>query len=205
MEAVKRATCPRCLRALRACICACVRPVVNQTEVLIVQHPQEAKHIKNSARLLHLCLSQSRLLCDENVDAALKNLLSDDKQSVLLYPQTPNMPGAMISVDQIKSSANVRVVLIDASWRHSRQMLAQSPQLQALPRLALPNSVIANYQPRYQIRRAHQIHQLSSLEAAMLALQLWETPEKFAPLLTAFDAFNAMQLAFGVQKLQRKS
>lgn len=203
MDAKKRPICPRCLRALRACICSIVRSVANDTEVLIVQHPQEAGHIKNSARLLHLCLSQSRLICEEKFDDATWAALLAEKQSILLYPTTLTMNAPAFSLDHITDSSKVRLVLIDASWRHSRQFLAQSPQLQALPRLALPDSVIANYQPRYQIRRAHQAHQLSSLEAAVLALQQWEEPTKFAPLLEAFEDFNAMQIAFGVQNLQR--
>lgn len=204
MEAKKRAICPRCQRALRACICSIVRSVANDTEVLIVQHPQESGHIKNSARLLHLCLSQSHLICEEKFDDATWAALLAEKQSVLLYPTTPSMNAPVFSPDHIIDTSKVRLVVIDASWRHSRQILAQSPQLQALPRMALPDDVIANYQPRYHIRRAHQSHQLSSLEAAVLALQQWEDPTKFAPLLEAFEDFNAMQIAFGVQNLQRQ-
>lgn len=203
MDAKKRAMCPRCLRASRACICSLVRSVANDTEVLIVQHPQEAGHIKNSARLLNLCLSHSRLICEQNIDDATWAALLGEKQSVLLYPTTPTMNAPAFSPDHITDTSKVRLVLIDASWRHSRHILAQCPQLQALPRMALPGTVIANYQPRYHIRRAHQTHQLSSLEAAVLALQQWEEPTKFAPLLEAFEDFNAMQIAFGVQNLQR--
>lgn len=203
MDAMKRALCPRCLRALRACICACVRPVSNDTEVLIVQHPQEAGHIKNSARLLHLCLAHSRLLNQETIDELMWTTLLADKRCVLLYPASDASTPAFLP-SQAGNGGDLRLILIDASWRHSRQILAQSPQLQALPRLALPDDVIANYQPRYQIRRAHQTHQLSSLEAAVLALQQWEEPTKFAPLLEAFDDFNVMQMAFGVQNLKRQ-
>lgn len=202
METTKRALCSRCLRALRACICGCVRPVSNNTEVLIVQHPQEAGHIKNSARLLHLCLTHSRLLNQAIIDEPMWTTLLADKRCVLLYPAS-DASTPLFLPEQAGDGDDLRLILIDASWRHSRQILAQSPQLQALPRLALPDDVIANYQPRYHIRRAHQAHQLSSLEAAVLALQQWEEPTKFAALLEAFDAFNAMQVAFGVQNLQR--
>ncbi len=202
METTKRALCPRCLRALRACICGCVRHVSNNTEVLIVQHPQEAGHIKNSARLLHLCLTHSRLLNQETIDEPMWTTLLADKRCVLLYPAS-DVSAPVFLPEQAGDGGDLRLILIDASWRHSRQILAQTPQLQALPRLALPDDVIANYQPRYHIRRAHQTYQLSSLEAAVLALQQWEEPTKFVPLLEAFDDFNAMQVAFGVQNLQR--
>ncbi|HTN64654.1 MAG TPA: DTW domain-containing protein, partial [Burkholderiaceae bacterium] len=57
----KRTMCRRCLRPQSACICDWITPLVNQVEVLILQHPQEASQAKGSARLLHLSLARSQL------------------------------------------------------------------------------------------------------------------------------------------------
>ncbi|MDO9158529.1 MAG: DTW domain-containing protein, partial [Burkholderiaceae bacterium] len=61
----RRPCCPVCERPQRTCLCPWVRPVAHRTEVLILQHPQEAHHAKNTARLLHLSLSRSHLLVGE--------------------------------------------------------------------------------------------------------------------------------------------
>ena len=139
---IKRALCVRCSRAQRACICHCAQAVTNVVDVLILQHPQEAKHIKSSGRLLQLCLQRSRLEIAERFDEAelARWLSADNKQPYLLYPdeqtngdmpaQTKNaLPElGLAAVEQI------RLVVIDASWRQSRKILRDHPLLQALPR-----------------------------------------------------------------------
>lgn len=200
MERAKRQICSQCLRASRACICACVHQVQNQTEVLILQHPAETSHIKGSARLLHLCLPNSTIMIAEVFDETIlrQALERDAKQSVLLYPDTSGLPTAPEFVKQ--ECGTVRLVVIDASWRHSRQMLLKNPSLQSLPRYAL-REVPAS---RYQIRQAHADHQLSTLEACTYALmQLESDASKFEALLHSFDAFNQMQIKFGVNNLLR--
>ncbi|MFZ6801361.1 tRNA-uridine aminocarboxypropyltransferase [Undibacterium sp. Di24W] len=200
MERPKRQICPRCLRASLACICACVHQVQSQTEVLILQHPAETKHVKGSARLLHLCLPNSAIMIAEVFDEAeLKQTLErDEKQSVLLYPETTGLPTVSKFLKQ--ESNAIRLVVIDASWRHSRQMLLKNPLLQRLPRYAL-REVPAS---RYQIRHAYADDQLSTLEACTYALmQLESDASKFEALLHSFDAFNQMQIEFGVNNLLR--
>jgi DTW domain-containing protein YfiP len=75
-------------------------------------------------------------------------------------------------------------------------MLHLSPLLQQLPRLSLDDVPASSY----LIRKAHQPGQLSTLEATCAALaQLEGRPERFRPLLNAFDGFVAQQLAFRPQ------
>ncbi len=202
LENPKRRICLQCLRATRACICACVQRVDNQTEILILQHPAEVNHIKGSARLLHLCLSHSSILVGEQFaqDQLQEILTKDHKTNVLLYPDSGviGLPSAQRYLPD--PHVNVRLILLDASWRHSKQMLLQNPILQTLPRYAL-RDVQAS---RYQIRHAYADDQLSSLEACAYALmELESSGDKFMPLLRAFDSFNSMQIGFGVNKLLR--
>lgn len=205
---VKRPICPQCQRALRACICDCVRHVDCKTEVLILQHPAEVNHVKGSARLLHLCLPQSAILVGDVFDAnALQqHLIADGKTSVLLYPDSvvPNIVTPSLTATTVANAPTpdtaIRLVLLDASWRHSKQMLLQNPLLQELPRYAL-TQVPAS---RYQIRHAHAEDQLSTLEACTYALMQVEPHNpQVADLLLAFDAFNALQIQFGVNNLLR--
>ena len=194
---MQRPVCRHCLRPQATCICRFVTPTATACEVLILQHPLEAHHAKNSARLLHLSLPGSRLVVGEAFDdAALQALMPDDKTTVLLYPPTAfegHAAPAPLDAAQLADPSQVRLVVLDATWRKSRKMLHQSPALQRLPRLALdevPDS-------RYAIRKAHAPGQLSTLEATCAALaQLEGSTARWQPLLDAFDGFVAQQRVF---------
>jgi DTW domain-containing protein YfiP len=165
--------------------------------VLILQHPLEVQHAKNTAGLLHRCLPQSRILVGEVFDAsALHAALQPPLYTVLLYPPTDYEGHALpASLDgaRLEDPAQVRLVVLDATWRKSRKMLHQSPLLQRLPRLALhdvPDSL-------YGIRKAHLPGQLSTLEATCAALaQLQGDAARYAPLLQGFQGFVAQQAGY---------
>lgn len=169
-----RAVCPRCERPAPTCLCALlpVPPLAHRTPLLILQHPAEAGHAKNTAALLTLGLQHARLLRGETFDAALAG-----PGSALLYP------GESGAADPV---AVRQLILLDGSWRQSRRLLAANPWLTALPRVALPARP-----SRYAIRRAHRPGQLSTFEAGLHALAWLEGgAERFEPLWAAFEAFN---------------
>ena len=203
--------CGACLRPRSVCICQWVRPVAHTTQVLILQHPQEAGHAKNSARLLHLSLQHSTLLVGEvwdDPDLPTQSRL----HTLLLYPSSDTAQPALgmqaASASALLASstpqpvtpqpdparqAPLRLVVLDGTWRQSRAMLRLNPWLQRLTRLSLDDVPPS----RYAIRKAHKPGQLSTLEATCAALaQLEGDGERFAPLLHAFDGFVASQMAF---------
>lgn len=169
-----------------------------------MQHPLEVHHAKNTARLLHLCLSGSRVLVGEAFDAtALQGALQGPACNLLLYPQAEQPPAQVPAwqPDQRLHHTPVRLVVLDATWRKSRKMLHLNPLLQGLPRLSLEGPQAS----RYLIRKAHKPGQLSTLEAACAALaQLEGDGARFAPLLQAFDGFVAQRLAFSANPSGRR-
>ncbi|WP_091565693.1 tRNA-uridine aminocarboxypropyltransferase [Oryzisolibacter propanilivorax] len=203
----RRAVCSTCLRPQRSCICAAVRCVAHQAQVLILQHPLEEHHAKGTGRLLHLCLARSRLLVGEAfAPDALAHALhgpwdagshEKPRHTLLLYPPTP--PGGALSVrappplpaNWLAAPERLRLVLLDATWRKSRRMLWANPQLQQLPRLALEEAALPA--SRYAVRRAHAPHQRSTLEATAQALAQLEPDNAQLPaaLHAAMDAFVA--------------
>ena len=211
LDRPKRAICPRCLRPQSACLCAWIRPTAHQAEVLILQHPMEVQEAKGTARLLHLSLARSRLVTGEQFSPAeLQALLTGpfetlapasatpaSPQPVLLYPDMPQdralgwpAPRAL-TPGELQNPASLRLVVLDGTWRKSRKMLHLNPLLQQLPRLALAQLPAS----RYRIRKARQLHQLSTLEACCAALaQLQNDAEPFEPLLAAFDGWVAQLL-----------
>ena len=202
-EPAKRARCPACLRAASSCICHWIAPVAHAVDVLILQHPLEVHNAKGSARLLHLSLPNSRMLTGEQFAPDTLAELLADKHTVLLYPDTPGdrslgiapppVLDPAILLDPARFLGQLRLVVLDATWRKSRKMLYLNPQLQQLPRLPLRDTPASHY----LIRKAHAPDQLSTLEATCYALmQLEQDASRFVPLITAFDGFVAQQLSY---------
>jgi DTW domain-containing protein YfiP len=186
-----RPTCSTCLRPESTCICRWIAPTATQVEVLILQHPLEVHNAKGSARLLHLSLPGSVLVTGEAFDpdvlAAL--LFSGGRTPVLLYPDADKLPDGAVLADP----SNLRLVILDGTWRKSRKMLHLNPLLQTLPRIALEGMP----ESHYRIRKAHAPDQLSSMEATAYALMRLEGGEApFAPLLAAFDGFVDQQASY---------
>ena len=212
LAAEQRLRCDRCWRPQSACICQWVTPLDHQVEVLVLQHPLEVSNAKGSARLLCLSLAHSQLVTGEVFESAeLQALLRaprghngvgcQAKTPVLLYPPTPHdtalaLAPPPLNRDLLKDPAQLRLVVLDGTWRKSRKMLYCNPLLQALPRLSLRDTPAAYH----QIRKAHRPDQLSTLEATCAALaQLENKGAPLAPLLRAFDGFVAQQLGYRKQ------
>ena len=202
----RRAQCAQCLRPQTTCICAWVQTITPQVEVLILQHPLEVHNAKGSARLLHLSLERSVLVTGEQfavpeLQALLYGSAADARQPLLLYPDLPLLTGLTDTAAATPDAAipdctgllpsQLRLVVLDATWRKSRKMLHLNPLLQRLPRLPLrdpPPSL-------YRIRKAHRPDQLSTLEATCYALmQLEQRVADYQPVLQAFDGFVQEQL-----------
>jgi DTW domain-containing protein YfiP len=193
----RRALCAACLRPQQTCICRWVTALTNQVEVLILQHPMEVANAKGSARLLHLCLTNSRLEVGETFDPVqLETMLSPDRRNLLLYPDTQDASLGLARpqpFDDAWLQEPLRLVVLDGTWRKSRKMLYLNPLLQTLPRLPLRDTPPSHY----LIRKAHLPDQLSTLEATVYALaQLENDINKYNPLIDAFDGFVAQQASY---------
>lgn len=180
-------------------------PVAHPVEVLILQHPLEVDNAKGTARLLHLSLPRSRLVVGEQwPPQTLSQLLTapwpdthHTPHPVLLYPETANAaalqlpPSPAWDIHFLDAPTQLRLVVLDGTWRKSRKMLYLNPTLQHLARLPLHELPAS----RYRIRKAHAPDQLSTLEAACAALaQVEGGAVPFAALLAAFDGFVSQQL-----------
>jgi DTW domain-containing protein YfiP len=196
----KRSNCGKCLRAQSACICQWVQPSSSRTRVLVLQHPLEVANAKNSARLLHLSLSNSELHVGEQFDEATLAAMLDGRRAVLLYPEAaglalpPTLDDAWLAQPEC-----LLLVVLDATWRKSRKMLYLNPRLQSLPRLALSGLPPSHY----RIRKAHAPDQLSTMEAVCHALTQLEGAH-LGGLLEAFDGFVGQQQALAKQGAARR-
>ncbi|MFL6629952.1 MAG: tRNA-uridine aminocarboxypropyltransferase [Vitreoscilla sp.] len=199
-DAPRRPQCDRCALPLRTCVCALVTRVPNDVDVLVLQHPDEAREAKGSARLLRLSLARCRVVVGEVFDAAalLALLDGDVSGSALLYPaDTQRAPPPPGSRDVALRPA--RLVVLDATWRKSVGMLHANALLQSLPRWTVEPAAPARYGA---LRKTRRPEQLSTLEAACAALaEIEGAPARYAPLLDAFGRF----VADGVARAGRTS
>lgn len=184
---MRRPRCAGCDLPARTCVCALVTRVHNDVEVLVLQHPDEAREAKNSARLLRLGLARCRVVVGESFEAAaLAELLGGDvSATALLYPAD--------AADAVPAPGQAarprRLVLLDGTWRKSLKMLHANPLLQSLQRWPLAPAVPSRYGA---LRKARLPRQLSTLEAACAALaEIESAPSRYAPLLAAFERFVA--------------
>ena len=187
-----RQSCANCLRPKTTCICHLVVEVHSDIDVLILQHPPEVMETKGTARLLHLCLPNSTIAVNEVFG---EDIFLSSKDSILLYPITPEDQSLGIAAppklnpNVLKNLENIRLIIIDGTWRKSRKILIRNPYLQTLPRLVLQDLPAG----QYTIRKARKPHQLSTLEATCAALaQLEMNMQKFEPITQSFTAFNAL-------------
>lgn len=191
---MSRQLCSRCQRPLPTCLCDLVRATDNRVELVILQHPGETKQAKNTASLLELSLAHCQKHIGEQFEPeTLAEILRADKTNLLLYPDTPDpaIPAAPSVDTEHLRPEQLRLIVLDGTWRKSQKMLYLNPALQAIPRLSL-TSVPPS---RYHIRVAPKAGQLSTLEASCYALtQLEQDPGRYQPLLEAFDRFVEQQL-----------
>ncbi len=191
---LRRPLCDRCALPLRTCVCALVAPTRNEVEVLLLQHPAEAREAKGSARLLRLSLARCRVVTGDVFDAAelLAMLDGDVSGSALLYP-ADTRGGREVPCSWGLAARPARLVVLDGTWRKSARMLGANALLQSLPRWPLHPDAPARYGA---LRKAPRASQLSTLEAACAALADIEgAPARYAPLLDAFDRFVAEGVA----------
>jgi DTW domain-containing protein YfiP len=187
---VSRPICDRCLRPASVCICAAIVPVEARTKVVILQHEDEAANHIGTARIAHLSLPGSLLLVGDDFagDDRLERALAEPGRTpVLLWPK-----GGAVPVDRFASEGPTTLVVIDGTWPHARRIVSSTPALRGLPRVTLP----AGERSRYRIRRQPRREFLSTIEAAVRALGVLERdPDRFRPLLAAFDAMVDIQIA----------
>lgn len=192
-----RSYCHACGRLQSLCLCAHISAIDNAVSVLILQHPNESGHPKNTAQLTHACLLNSRLEVGEQFDEpTLQSWLSP--QSWLLYPSTDDFSGSLVSslteANRLSNSAStsLQVVVLDGTWKKTRKMLYLNPVLANLPRVSFAGAFASGYRIRKQKSQG-----LSTLEAIQLALRDYENaPNKYVPLQKVFDALMTQHEAF---------
>ena len=164
-------------------------PVTTKTQLVVLQHPSEVKHAKNSVRLLPLSLTHVQVIVGENEQdfAELKAWLHKQNKPVyLLYPSEQSQ-----DLGHAEKEEDAILIVLDGTWRKAHKMLMLNPWLLDFTHLSITPIRPSNY----IIRKASRSDSLSSLEAAAFGIHALEPEVDISPLLNLFDAMIAQQLS----------
>ena len=184
---MSRPLCLRCKRPESHCLCALIPALSPRTRVVVLQHPGEARHALNTARLAVLGLQGARRLVGERFQH--EQWAEPGYAPCVLFPGE----GAEVLIPGCAAATGgpVQLIVPDGTWTHARKLLHINPQLAALPRVMLPPGLAT----RYRVRHADIPGALSTIEAVTHALNALEAPRTFDELLRPFEALIDGQIA----------
>ena len=193
-----RPQCPRCQRPETHCLCPLIPYLASRTRVLLLQHPSEVNHALNTARLAALGLANAELRVGERFTDLAETLADSRFRACLLFPgETARPVGEMGAADP----RPLLLVVPDGTWRKARKLLYLNPELEALPRVTLPEGLTSCY----RLRKAPMAGALSTLEAIVAALDILEAPNRFDELLRPFEALIQGQIEAMGEETFRKN
>lgn len=196
-----RRYCQNCFKPEAACVCRWVSPQDSCLPVLILRHPDEAQHAIGTARLVELGLKRAHVETALKVTrerfAALLEQWSVSKP-ILLYPKalSPDVPHFTLDFETEHFTppsllnAYDSIILLDGTWRNTRELLLNNVWLKALPTLAINLAE----QSRYRIRLAGQESALATIEAVSRVLSVFDDQFQPESLLRPFEKMIDYQI-----------
>lgn len=178
--------CADCGYPAATCLCEAIDTVHNKTEVIILQHPSEATHAKNTVKLLQLSLANISVFTGKNANDFIElvnYLASKPLNTAVLYPSehSKELPTAHYQKESLRLE---RLLFIDGSWKQAYGIWKNNPWLNDYPFYKLNLAI----EGQYHIRKSKRAFGFSTLEAVAHTLKQTEKvdPEPLFNLLTAF-------------------
>lgn len=194
-----RVRCPVCARPQAQCLCSLIPRFWPPTQLLVIQHPDEASHALNTARLLVPGLVNAHLLITESLQehpAWMRRLQDPRWRNELLFPGEQ----AQVLLPAAADLRPRRLVLLDGTWRKARKLVYLNPVLQSMAQVCLPAGLVS----RYRLRKVPQAGALSTIEAGAEALSVLHPGFDKHALLAPFEALIEGQIrAMGLARYQQ--
>ena len=106
----KRRRCKDCWRLEAQCLCEDLPSLVNDVELVFLQHPLEKYQVKGTARLAALSLKKASFWVGETFDSQQqKAILGQEKQVFLLYPALDDLVKVMAPEELVASETGVAI------------------------------------------------------------------------------------------------
>lgn len=191
--ATTRKYCPGCHYPATVCICDTLHTLSARQKIIILQHPAEVRHAKNTTRLITLCMPDVTVLRGEQPDSfseLIKQSIRNPDRFALIYPSA-NSKALEDHTQQFALPNQKTLIFIDATWRKAFKIWQLNPWLQSLP----PWHFAAPPASKYRIRKTSVENGLSTLEALAYTLSLTEKLD-CQPLLNSFAAMQDKVFSF---------
>lgn len=172
--------------------------ICNRTRILVLQHPDEARHPLNTARLAVLGLQNAQLLVGENFPE-LNDMIGSVEQALLLFPSKGQGAIAPLTEEQTRTCA--LLIVPDGTWRKARRIMRANPVLDTLPRLSLP----AGEPSQYRVRKASETAAVSTIEAIVHSLSILEPEQDLQLLLKPFNVLVEQQIEAMGEEVYRRN
>ncbi len=209
---MSRSYCKVCEKPGQACICRWVQVQANHPSILILQHPDESKRPLGTARLVALGLRNVHVHVGLSFEQRqLDSYLNDSGLSspVLVYPKAKDKQHNHLVVEtetqhSIATGLLKRydcLILLDGTWRNTRELLLLNPWLNALPSMEVKHQVSS----RYRIRQAKQDGALATIEAVSMVLSLVDSEHSSELLLRPFEKMIEFQIRKMGQAVYQKN
>ncbi len=209
-----RDRCWTCRRAQVTCLCAQVKSFSAQIQLVLLVHPRENRNAIGTARIAHLCVSNSILIEGNGFkfdqDPKIQHFTrSDPYHAVILYPGREAVNLSQISQAAARThfprDKKLVVFVIDGTWALAKKMIQRSEILRSLPQI----SFTPEHASSYRIRVEPAFHCVSTVEAVHQILgKLEGTRPEHANLLGVFDQMVEVQIdyeaKFGSPKTREK-
>lgn len=183
---MNRLPCPQCKNVQARCICSFVEPATLPFELIILQHPLESKHAKNTGRLLQLC-TQGHIILGEQFDQAqLQNLMSNADNPALLFPSSADCQAQILTGTEPVFD---QLWIIDATWKKAKKMMHLNPVLDRLNRIE-----IVGIDNAWQLRSAPSAQALSTIESVAAVCSIRELSEQHCALNNSFQRWQQHHL-----------
>ena len=169
----KRQICTKCGYPQSTCLCDWVTPITTPFNIIILQHPKEATHAKNTVKPLALGLKNITVLQGETfTDWAelAESVVKHPQRYSLFYPHQQSASLESISCSQQKQNnfpVNHNLIFIDASWRKALKIWHLNTWL----KLCRSWHFAAPPDNKYRIRHTTQPNSLSTLESVAYVLE----------------------------------
>lgn len=143
-----REKCSACHRPNKNCLCSFIQRQLTELPVLIVQHPDESHHPFTTSYLASLGASSVQLCCaldlTERQCRSLLQVSSVDELALLYIDHHYDEHDAVTidCLDPLSSTPIAKIsalVVLDGTWRNTRELLLRNQWLTRLTTLSLEN------------------------------------------------------------------
>ena len=174
---VPRGDCLVCRHPPSTCYCDLIQAFDCSLRFIILIHPGEVKRKLTTARMAHLCLSNSVFLEGVNfTENKVLNQILDDKRNarVVLFPLEDAIDLTPMHTNERKTifppDKQPVVIVLDGTWRQAKRMRRKSENLHPFPTIRFTPSSPSNFRIRKQPKEdcyctIEAIHQLIELLA----------------------------------------